>query len=142
MLLVGALLGVCASFTTQTELSELLTQSTWISYEYWTDFNGDGNFVQTTQSCESDNQWSFSSDQTFSVIEYEQVCLSDLPELDTVSGVWGLDAQEDYLTLDLPAGATQLYFKIYSVGQGEIILDVIDLEDINAPTRERIILRR
>ena len=142
LFLVGAWFGLGASLTRSTGLSEILTQSAWVSYEYWTDVDGDGIFVQSTESCESDNQWALSSDQTFLILENEQVCPTDQPELDTISGFWNIDAQESIVRLALPVGATELYFKVYSIGQDEIILSAIDPDDIEAEARERIVLRR
>lgn len=142
MLFAGVICLFASSFATSTALSDILTQDAWTSYEIWTDEDGDGVFIQTTEDCESDNSWAFSTDQTFVIDENDLMCLPESPELDTISGNWVVGAQDIYLGLFLANGAVELYFQVYAVGQNEIILDLVDPENLNAPPSERVVLRR
>jgi hypothetical protein len=123
-----------------TSVSDILTQSIWTEMESYKDKEGDGNFVFDTDSCQADNNWLFRTDGTFETTEDVVKCEPDMPFLDTVSGTWTLKNNQTVLSLGFDE--FDLDFHIDAIGQNEIYLFIMDSESPNAPSWEKIILRR
>ncbi len=121
-------------------ISDILTQSIWTEMESWKDKDGDGIFTFDTDSCQADNNWLFRPNGTFEMTEDVRKCEPDMPYLDTISDTWTLKSNQTVLSLDLIE--FDLDFQIYAVGQNEITLHIMDTDNPNTPTWEKIILRR
>lgn len=120
--------------------SDLLIQSPWTNMETWEDWDGDGTFILKNMPCENDNNWIFQPDSTFALLEDSIKCDPELP-LDTIETIWYLQQHETMLTLSFAEGG-QINFEIHSLGQHELILDVMEEDDLNGPTRQRVKLFR
>ncbi len=121
--------------------SDLLTQSPWTSMETWDDWDGDGVFTRKNEPFEDDNNWNFLPDKTYFLTEDTLVCEPELP-LDTITAEWGLLNNDKVLRLSFFQGAEVLDFNIYSVGENEIVLYVVDDDNPTGPVREKVTLRR
>jgi hypothetical protein len=143
LIFTALLAAVCAfamSAVLPTSVSDILTQSTWTEMESWKDKDGDGNFTFDTDSCQADNNWLFRPNGTFEMTEDVRKCEPDMPYLDTIPGTWTLKSNQTVLSLGFDE--FDLDFQIDAIGQNEIILHIMDIENPNTPTWEKIILRR
>lgn len=120
--------------------SDLLTQSPWTEMESWKDEDGDGVFTFDTDSCQADNNWIFHTDGSFETLEDVIKCEPDMPFLDTIAGTWTLKNNQTVLSFDLVE--YDVDFQIFAIGEHELILHIMDVDNLTTPSWEKIILRR
>ena len=122
-----------------TPLTDLLAQSPWTHTQTWDDWDSDGIFTRKDAPCEDDNNWTFTLDSAFVMIEDSLICEPDLPPLDTIPAQWYLVKNETVLRLSFNEGAEMIDLQLHSVGQNKIELNVLGEDEV---VREKLILFR
>lgn len=118
--------------------TDLITQSPWTHTETWDDWDGDGTFARKNMACEDDNNWNFTLDSAFVMLEDSIVCEPDLP-LDTITAQWYLIKNETVVRLSFSEGAETIDLQIHSLGQNKIELNILSEDQV---VREKLILFR
>lgn len=124
---ISALL-LCAAFSLfsckkddDESVKDLLTKGTWISTDYRSDDNNDGELTADEsdfEDCEKDDTTTFSSNGSYSYTDGTDICDPDFPN--EGAGNWVLASDDK--TLTITEDGFGLAFEIVSISSTELVL--------------------